>query len=307
MEAMVWIVKKGISCLLILLGVTFVTFSLMQLAGGDAISYFYENQGTAVSPEIMDAMRKKYGLDQPFLLQYGQWLLHAIMGDMGESYVSGRAVLPLLASKIPHTLYLAVVSVALTLMVSVPLGVLSAVRKGGWCDSLASGLSFLGNAMPNFFVAILLIYLLAVKMKWFPAVSVGRSPSVILPAVTLAIAMSAKYTRQIRGVVLAELRKGYVMGARARGVSEGTILWKSVIPMASPAIVTLLAISIGSLLSGTAVVETIFLWDGVGKLAVDAIMQRDYPIIQAYVVWMAGIYILVNGAGDVVSRLLGKR
>ena len=102
---MVWIVKKGISCLLILLGVTFVTFFLMQLAGGDAISYFYENQGTAVSPEIMEAMRRKYGLDQPFLLQYGHWLLHAITGDMGESYVSGRAVLPLLASKIPHTLY----------------------------------------------------------------------------------------------------------------------------------------------------------------------------------------------------------
>lgn len=240
-------------------------------------------------------------------MQYGHWLLHALMGDMGESYVSGRAVLPLLASKIPHTLYLAAVSIALTLVVSIPLGVFSAVRKDGWCDSLAGGLSFLGNAMPNFFVAILLIYLLAVKMKWFPAVSVGSSPSVALPAVTLAIAMSAKYTRQIRGVVLAELRKGYVMGARARGVSEGTILCKSVIPMASPAIVTLLAISIGSLLSGTAVVETIFLWDGVGKLAVDAIMQRDYPIIQAYVVWMAGIYILVNGAGDVVSRLLGKR
>ena len=100
---MVWIVKKGISCLLILLGVTFVTFALMYLAGGDAISYFYENQGTAVSQEIMDAMRKKYGLDQPFLLQYGHWLLHAFMGDMGESYVSGRAVLPLIASKIPHT------------------------------------------------------------------------------------------------------------------------------------------------------------------------------------------------------------
>ena len=221
--------------------------------------------------------------------------------------MSGSAVLPLIASKIPHTLYLAAVSIALTLVVSIPLGVLSAVRKDGWCDSLAGGLSFLGNAMPNFFVAILLIYLLAVKLQWFPAVSVGRSPSVALPAVTLAIAMSAKYTRQIRGVVLSELRKGYVMGARARGVSEGTILCKSVIPMASPAIVTLLAISIGSLLSGTAVVETIFLWDGVGKLAVDAIMQRDYPIIQAYVVWMAGIYILVNGAGDVVSRLLAKR
>lgn len=102
---MVWIIKKGISCLLILLGVTFVTFFLMQLAGGDAISYFYENHGTAVSQEIMEAMRRKYGLDQPFLLQYGHWLLHALTGDMGESYVSGRAVLPLLASKIPHTLY----------------------------------------------------------------------------------------------------------------------------------------------------------------------------------------------------------
>ena len=180
---------------------------LMYLAGGDAISYFYENQGTAVSQEIMDAMRKKYGLDQPFLMQYGHWLLHALMGDMGESYVSGRAVLPFIASKIPHTLYLAAVSIALTLVVSIPLGVLSAVRKDGWCDSLAGGLSFLGNAMPNFFVAILLIYLLAVKLKWFPAVSVGTSPSVVLPAVTLAIAMSAKYTRQIRGVVLAELRK----------------------------------------------------------------------------------------------------
>ena len=157
--------------------------------------------------------------------------------------------------------------------------------------------------MPNFFAGLLLIYLLALKLNLLPIIGA----SVIMPALTLTIAMSAKYTRQIRAVVLEELNKDYVIGARARGVSEIKILLEHVLRSVLIVIITLLALSIGNLLGGTAIVETIFMWDGVGKMAVDAILMRDYPIIQAYVVWMSIIYVAVNLIADIFAKFLDPR
>ncbi|MBQ9480130.1 MAG: ABC transporter permease, partial [Selenomonadaceae bacterium] len=167
-------------------------------------------------------------------------------------------------------------------------------------------LSFVGNSMPNFFVGLLLIYFLALKLNLLPIMGTDWR-AVIMPALTLTVSMSAKYTRQIRAVVLEELGKPYVMGARSRGVSEFTILTRSVLRSSLIVIITLLALSMGSLLGGTAIVETIFMWDGVGKLAVDAILTRDYPLIQAYVVWMATIYVVINLIADLLYHWLDPR
>ena len=168
--------------------------------------------------------------------------------------------------------------------------------------------SFLGNSMPNFFVALLLLYLFAIRLNVLPVLSRDLSlQSVILPALTLAIAMSAKYLRQVRATVLEELSKDYVLGAKARGVRFSVTLWKSVLRSCLVTILTLLTLSIGSLLGGTAIVESIFLWDGVGKLAVDSINMRDYPMIQAYVMWMAILYVLVNLITDLSYRALDPR
>lgn len=303
-----YIVKRILQLLPILLGITFLSFAMMRLAGSDAVTEMYSNTGSAVSEEVLDAAREELGLNRPFLVQYFSWLGEMLRGNMGVSYISGRDVFATFVSKLPATLLLTVLSVLLTIVISVPLGILAAVKQGRLADQVLRFLSFIGNAMPNFFVALLLMQLLSMKLGWLPVISDGTTiRSAIMPMLTLAIAMSAKYMRQVRTAVLEELNKEYVNGAMARGVSERVILWKSVMRSALLTIVTLLALSIGSLLGGTAIVESIFMWDGVGKLAVDAIQMRDYPLIQAYVVWMAIIYVAVNLITDLLYRVLDPK
>lgn len=303
-----YIIKRILQLLPILLGITFLSFAMMRLAGSDAVTEMYSNTGSAVSEEVLDAAREELGLNRPFLVQYFSWLGEMMRGNMGVSYISGRDVFATFVSKLPATLLLTVLSVLLTIVISVPLGILAAVKQGRLADQVLRFLSFIGNAMPNFFVALLLMQLLSMKLGWLPVISDGTTiRSAIMPMLTLAIAMSAKYMRQVRTAVLEELNKEYVNGAMARGVSERVILWKSVMRSALLTIVTLLALSIGSLLGGTAIVESIFMWDGVGKLAVDAIQMRDYPLIQAYVVWMAIIYVVVNLITDLLYRVLDPK
>ena len=311
-----YIAKRFLQLIPILIGITFLSFFLMYLAGGDAVTATLENQGVAVSQEIIDAKKHELGLDKPFIEQYGTWLVGLMTGDMGVSYVSDKEVFATFTSKLPATIVLTIVSVLLTIVISVPLGILAAVKQNRFTDYLIRVLSFIGNSLPNFFVALLLILVFSVCLGWFPVVSssIGKTglaslsiQGTILPAFTLAIAMSSKYTRQIRATVLEELNKPYVIGARARGISERTILIKHVLKSCMIMIVTLLALSIGDLLGGTAIVETIFQWDGVGKLAVDSITMRDYPLIQAYVVWMAIIYVMVNLVADLVYHRLDPR
>ena len=291
----------------ILIGITFLSFAMMRLAGSDAITEMYGDKG-AVSQEIIDAKRAELGLDKPFITQYLVWLGGMLRGDMGVSYVSGRDVFRTFVSKLPATLLLTALSILLTIVISIPLGVVAAVRHDKITDYVLRVLSFIGNSLPNFFVALLLMQLLSIKLGWLPVISSGTSlKSAVMPTLTLAISMSAKYMRQVRATVLEELNKDYVAGARARGVRESVILWKSVIKSSMLTIITLLALSIGSLLGGTAIIESIFMWDGVGKLAVDAITMRDYPLIQAYVVWMAIIYVLVNLITDLLYHALDPR
>ena len=291
----------------IVIGITFLSFAMMRLAGGDAITEMYGNKG-AVSQAVIDQKRAELGLDKPFVTQYVAWLSGLLRGDMGVSYVSGRDVFKTFISKLPATLLLTGMSILLTVIISIPLGVLAAVRHDKITDYVLRFMSFIGNSLPNFFVALLLMQLLAIKLNWLPVISNGTTiRSALMPTLTLAISMSAKYMRQVRATVLEELNKDYVIGARARGVRGGVILWKSVLKSSMLTIVTLLALSIGSLLGGTAIIESIFMWDGVGKLAVDAITMRDYPLIQAYVVWMAIIYVLVNLITDLLYHALDPR
>ncbi|PKK87181.1 MAG: nickel ABC transporter permease subunit NikB, partial [Candidatus Wallbacteria bacterium HGW-Wallbacteria-1] len=195
----------------------------------------------------------------------------------------------------------------LTVLISIPFGILAAVRHNRFTDYLIRFFSFIGNSLPGFFVSLLLIYFFALKLKLFPVMGSGGWKSIVLPTLTLAIAMASKYTRQVRTTVLEEMNKDYVLGARARGVKEPVVLYASVLKSSMLTIITLLALSIGSLLGGTAIVESIFMWDGVGKLAVDSIMMRDYPMIQAYVIWMALIYVLVNLITDLMYHYLDPR
>lgn len=300
--------KRLLQLIPILLAITFLSYGMVRIAGSDVVEQKMENTSGTVSQEMIDNARAELGLDKPFVVQYFTWLGNLLKGDMGTSYVSNKPVFSTFVSKLPATLLLTAVSILLTVLISIPLGIWSAVKQNTATDYVIRTASFIGNSLPNFFVSLLLMYFFAIRLGWFPVISGGVSlQSVALPALTLAIAMSAKYLRQVRATVLDELSKDYVLGARARGVKFSTTLIKSVMKASLVTIITLLTLSIGSLLGGTAIVESIFMWDGVGKLAVDAINMRDYPIIQAYVMWMAIIYVVVNLITDLSYHFLDPR
>ena len=303
-----YVLKRMIQLIPILFAITFLSYGMMRIAGSDVVTQKMENTGTVVSDEVLNAAREQLGLDKPFLTQYAVWLGKLLRGDMGNSYVSGKPVFATFISKLPATLLLTAVSIFMTIIISVPLGVLAAVKQNCVTDYVIRFFSFIGNSLPNFFVSLILIYVLAIRLRWFPVIAKDVSlKSVAMPAITLAIAMSAKYLRQVRATVLDELSKDYVAGARARGIRFSVTLWKSVMKASLVTILTLLMLSVGNLLGGTAIVESIFMWDGVGKMAVDAISMRDYPIIQAYVMWMAIIYVAVNLLTDLSYRFLDPR
>lgn len=300
--------KRLLQLIPILLAITFLSYGMMRIAGSDVVEQKMENTSGTISQEMIDNARAELGLDKPFVVQYFTWLGNLLRGDMGTSYVSNKPVFSTFVSKLPATLLLTAVSILLTVLISIPLGIWSAVKQNTATDYVIRTASFIGNSLPNFFVSLLLMYFFAIRLGWFPVISGGVSlQSVALPALTLAIAMSAKYLRQVRATVLDELSKDYVLGARARGVKFSTTLIRSVMKASLVTIITLLTLSIGSLLGGTAIVESIFMWDGVGKLAVDAINMRDYPIIQAYVMWMAIIYVVVNLITDLSYHFLDPR
>ena len=303
-----YVLKRIIQLIPILFAITFLSYGMMRIAGSDVVTQKMENTGTVVSDEVLNAAREQLGLDKPFLTQYAVWLEKLLRGDMGNSYVSGKPVFATFISKLPATLLLTAVSIVMTIIISVPLGVLAAVKQNRMTDYVIRFFSFIGNSLPNFFVSLILMYVLAIRLRWFPVIAKDVSlKSVAMPAITLAIAMSAKYLRQVRATVLDELSKDYVAGARARGIRFSVTLWRSVMKASLVTIITLLMLSVGNLLGGTAIVESIFMWDGVGKMAVDAISMRDYPIIQAYVMWMAIIYVAVNLLTDLSYRFLDPR
>ena len=303
-----YVLKRIIQLIPILFAITFLSYGMMRIAGSDVVTQKMENTGTVVSDEVLNAEREQLGLDKPFLTQYAVWLGKLLRGDMGNSYVSGKPVFATFISKLPATLLLTAVSIVMTIIISVPLGVLAAVKQNRMTDYVIRFFSFIGNSLPNFFVSLILMYVLAIRLRWFPVIAKDVSlKSVAMPAITLAIAMSAKYLRQVRATVLDELSKDYVAGARARGIRFSVTLWRSVMKASFVTIITLLMLSVGNLLGGTAIVESIFMWDGVGKMAVDAISMRDYPIIKAYVMWMAIIYVAVNLLTDLSYRFLDPR
>lgn len=305
-----YIGKRFLQLIPILFGITFITFAMMNTTAVDTVDKLLENTGSVVSQEVEESMRNELGLDKPFLVQYGQWLLGIFKGDMGNSYVSGKDVFSTIISKLPNTFLLMASSILLTVIISIPFGIIAAVFQNKFIDYIIRVLSFIGNSLPGFFLALLLILLFSVKLKWLPIIASAGSTNLknlIMPTLTLSIAMICKYTRQVRAVVLEELNKDYVIAAYARGIGYKTVLFKSVFRCSIMTIITLLTLSIASLLGGTAIVETIFMWDGVGKLAIDSINMYDYPMIQAYVIWMAFIYVAINLISDIVHHYLDPR
>lgn len=300
--------RRLLQIVIVLIGIGFFTFGLTYLSPGDPAEIMLTECGNVPTPELLAKTRAELGLDKPFLVQYGTWLKGVVTGDMGSSYSMKVPVVEKLVSCFWPTFELALASLVIMVLVSVPLGILSAVYQNKWVDYLVRGLTFFGVSIPNFWIGLILLSVFGVTLRWV-SVSGGSTDfkSLILPAVTLAIAMSAKYTRQVRIAVLEELNQDYVTGARMRGIKESTILWKHVLPNAMLPLVTLLGLSLGSLLGGTAVVEIIYNWPGMGSMAVKAISCRDYPLVQGYVLWIALLYMGINLLVDLSYNRLDPR
>ncbi len=297
-----------VQIVVVLIGISFLTFLLTYLSPGDPAQIMLTSSGVMPTPSAVNALREQMGFNDPFFVQYFRWLGNALHGDFGTSFSLNKPVVDLLLARLWPTLKLTLFSMILMLVISVPLGMLSAVKKDSWADNLVRGITFLGVSVPNFWVGLLLMLLFCVKLKIFPVISSGGDfKSMVLPAVTLAIAMSAKYTRQVRTAILEELSQDYVVGARARGVPERKILWRNVFPNSLLPLITMFGLSVGSLLGGTSVVEVIFSYPGLGNLAVSAITSNDYNLIQGYVLWVALIYMVINLIVDISYNFVDPR
>lgn len=302
------IVSRLLQIVIVLFGISFITFALTYIAPGDPVQAMYAASGSIPSDEIMEATREALGLNEPFFVQYFTWLGNCLTGDFGTSYSYNKPVLDLLLERLWPTIQLAVLSCILMLIIAIPFGILSATHQGGVVDYIIRVYTYLGVSMPNFWVALLLMLVFCVNLGWLPVVSTGTSfTRVILPTVTLAFVMSAKYTRQVRTAFLEELNQDYVVGARCRGIKESTILWKHVLPNSILPLITMLGLSFGSLLGGTATVEVIYSYPGLGNLAVSAITSYDYNLVQGYVLWIAVIYMVINLIVDISYNLLDPR
>lgn len=304
------IVSRLLQMVIVLFGISFMTFLLTYLAPGDPARATLLAQGLMPTEAEVDALREQMGLNQPFIMQYINWLVACLHGDFGVSYTisAGKPVASLLLMRLWPTIKLALLALVIMLVFSVPLGILSAIHQNKPIDYIVRGITFFGVSVPGFWVGLILIMIFAVNLKLVPAVSSGGDlRSLILPACTLAFAMTAKYTRQVRTAVLEELHQDYVIGARARGVSERKIIWGNVLPNSMLPLITLLGLSMGSLLGGTAIVEVIFTYPGMGNLAVNAITGLDYPVVQAYVLWVALIYMVINLVVDISYNFIDPR
>lgn len=294
---------------LVLIGISFITFCLIMLSPGDPVRQMIAgNEDIIVSQVEIDALRHELGLDKPFLLQYLDWLGRVVQGNFGFSFMMKKPVIDAIMEALPASVILALASSLFMLVFSIPLGIYTAVKQNTWFDYLVRSCTFAGVSVPNFWMGLMLLWVFALKLSLFPIVGGSISlENLILPMCTLGIVMASKYTRQVRATVLEELHQDYVMGARARGLSESHILWREVLPNALLPLVTLFGLAFGSLLGGAAVVEIVFSWPGLGYMVVQAITYRDFQTVQAIVLWIAFMYMMINLIVDLSYNRLDPR
>ncbi len=302
-----YILKRLLHLIWILLALSFLTFLLLYLAPGDAAEKKLNAQGIPVSQEVLEQTRRDMGLDRPFIVQYGDWLLGVLRLDLGTSYKDGFPVGEKLVKGLKNTLILALGSLALSLLVALPLSLLTALRRDGPMDYVLRFLGFLGNSLPGFLISVLLMYLFCVRLKLLPVLADRSVKGLVLPCLALSIPLCSRFLRQFRAELLEQLGKPYVQGAVTRGVKARYILLRNVLRNASISILTIVGLSVGTLMGGSVVIETIFRWPGLGKLAMEAITARDLPVIQGFVLLTSAIYVVVNLLTDLAYHLVDPR
>ncbi|MBN3033410.1 MAG: ABC transporter permease [Candidatus Saganbacteria bacterium] len=294
-----YFIKRLLQLIPLLIGISLISFFVMHLAPGDPTALFIDPN---VRPEELARVRANWGLDQPVYIQYFLWLKNACLLDFGQSYTTGQPVIYEIAQRLPVTLLLMVPAFLITLLITIPVGVISAVRKGSWFDNTVTFLSFTGMAMPTFWLGLMLMLLFSVKLHWFPAVG-----NLILPLLTMTLGNLAGLTRYQRSAMLEVLGQDFIRAARAKGLPERVVIFKHALRNALIPIVTILGLSLPDLFGGAFIIETIFAWPGMGRLGVQSIFQRDYPVIMGIVMFSALLIVIANLLADLGYSLVDPR
>jgi len=299
-----YLVRRVVLAVPVLLGVATLVFALIHLVPGDPAQSML---GESAAPEDVERLRESLGLNDPLLTQYGTFLGGLVRGDLGRSFRYGTPVTAEIGSRLLRTLQLALAAMAVAILVAVPLGIVAAVWRGTPVDHLAMTVSLVGISMPNFWLGPLLAILFAVVLGWLPVAGTGSPAHLVLPAVTLGAALAAILARMTRASLLEELRELYVLAARARGVSRTQAILRHAFRNSLIPIVTIIGLQFGAVLTGTIITETIFAWPGVGRLLIQAINFRDYPLVQGCILFISFTYVLVNLLTDLTYGLLDPR
>jgi peptide/nickel transport system permease protein len=298
-----YIVRRAALVALVLLGVLTVVFFLQRLSG-DPTNLLLPIDAPE---EIRADLRHQMGLDRPLASQYVRFLAHVARGDFGESYKFKQPALTLVLERLPATALLAGSALLLTVLLAVPLGVVAAVFRNSWIDAIATAVSLVGQATPVYWLGLLLILLFSVQLRWFPSMGGGSLEALVLPAFTLGVFSMARITRITRSAVLEVLRQDYVRVARAKGLPESTVLAKHTLRNAAIPVVTMIGLQFGALMGGTVITEMVFAWPGVGRLAVNAVYARDFPVVQAVALVVAMVFSAINLAVDVLYAFLNPQ
>lgn len=302
-----YICKRVIFLFFVMFGVSLLTFGMVHLTPGDPAEILLRMEGINATPQAVEALREKLGLNNPLPVQYGHWISKVVRGDLGVSFETGRPVLEELGQRLPATVELTVAGTIVVLLISLPLGLFSAVFKNTLIDHLGRFFALVGASLPSFWLGLILIYILAVKYSLLPVMGRGGLSHLVLPALTLGLGMSATYARLLRASMLEILGLDFIQAARARGLTENTVLLGHAFKNALLPLVTAFGMSLGHLMGGTVIVETIFAWPGMGHYLVDSIFGRDYAVVQGYVLMMALIFVVLNLLVDISYAYIDPR
>ncbi|MDV2685992.1 ABC transporter permease [Alkalihalophilus lindianensis] len=299
--------NRLLQLVIMILVLSFITFLLMKVTPGDPIRTILKVDEMVTSTTDEAVLLEEFGFDQPIYIQYGQWLWNVMQFDLGESLITKKSVSQMIFSRLPATLALAFGGLVVLLLISIPLGMLGAIYENKWPDYMSRILAFIGSSIPSFWLGLLLIYFFSLKLNVLPVSGKGTLAHYILPSITLGIAMAPMYIRLLRERLIGIQTSSYIEAAMARGISRSRIFWFHTFRGSLIPILTLFGLSIGSLLGGITVVEIIFSWPGMGQLIVDAIMQRDYPVIQGYILVVGLLVVVTNMMVDFIYTVVNPQ
>jgi peptide/nickel transport system permease protein len=299
-----YIIKRLLLLIPVLLGVSFLVFTIMSFTPGDPAQLIL---GESAPQEQVLALREEMGLNDPFIVQYGRFVKNALQGDFGRSYTSGREVFGEIFQRFPNTLILAVIGVFIAILIGIPVGIISATRQYSILDSVSMIGALLGVAMPNFWLGLMLILFFSVNLGWLPSGGFNGWKSLILPSITLGTGAAAIITRMTRSSMLEVIRQDYIRTARAKGVSEKKVINKHALKNALIPVITVVGLQFGYLLGGAVLTETVYSWPGVGRMMVEAIRSKDTPVVLAAVLFLATTFSVVNLLVDILYGFVDPR